>query len=231
MNTKQRHDFVKEALMALSVRQLRKDPEVWQDATIDIYVEKKPALFWLVDQAHEAKSNHDMLRRTHVLRVLEWVLTHGAEVDVSHKSMTPLMEAACFADAAVARRLLQAGANVHLRSAMGNTPLHWATFKNSPLLAKIFLEQGADINQKNGNSQTPLHAACEKLHEDMIFFLHQKGARWDIEDASRLTPLQILDNKNKELGNEWRKKPERDHLSSHTSFIENTLLVPPTRRL
>ena len=59
-------------------------------------------------------------------------------------------------DAAVVRRLLTAGANLHARDAQGRTALLAATAHNHVESAKLLIEAGADVNAQDNKLDSPL---------------------------------------------------------------------------
>ena len=63
---------------------------------------------------------------------------------------------------AIARLLLEAGADVNLRNDHGSTPLHSvaAMPPAGNAVASALLERGADVNARNDFGHTPLHAAA-----------------------------------------------------------------------
>ncbi|PTB76438.1 ankyrin [Trichoderma longibrachiatum ATCC 18648] len=78
--------------------------------------------------------------------------------------------------------LLDAGADIHVRNANGQTPLHMALQanddnENGPFnwdAAKILIERGADVNAVNGKGQSCLAYAQHNV--DMVYFLIKHGA-------------------------------------------------------
>lgn len=72
----------------------------------------------------------------------------------------------------------------------GNTPLHWASFKNSVDCVSILLSHQADPNIKAYPSGwTPLHDAAYSDSAESISLLIEAGARVDSQAHSGATPL------------------------------------------
>ena len=72
---------------------------------------------------------------------------------------TPLHCAAWKGHAAVAKVLLDAGANANAKSRnelYGDTPLHAAAHGNQAAVVKLLIEHGAKLSAKNPNGRTPL---------------------------------------------------------------------------
>jgi ankyrin repeat protein len=63
---------------------------------------------------------------------------------------------------AVARLLIEKGADVNARSPYGNTPLHWAVLYKRPELVEYLLANKADVNVANKDGKTPLAFAKEQ---------------------------------------------------------------------
>lgn len=85
----------------------------------------------------------------------------------------------------VLERLLEAGAGVNVKDAVGNSPLHycfypvWTVGNPTPLtMAGMLLQRGADINAVNRFGVTPLIQCLydTDIHPDMIEFLLENGA-------------------------------------------------------
>lgn len=77
--------------------------------------------------------------------------------------------------------LLDAGADIHMRNAKGQTPLHMALQGDGNYpgpfhcdAAKILIERGADVNAVDGQGQSCL--ACAQHDVDMVNFLVKHGA-------------------------------------------------------
>lgn len=78
--------------------------------------------------------------------------------------------------------LLDAGARVDERDAVGNSGLSWAASLGADHLVTRLLKAGADINQANQEGQTPLIRASRNGHRYAIEALLKAGADADITD-------------------------------------------------
>ncbi|GLI59464.1 hypothetical protein VaNZ11_001347 [Volvox africanus] len=83
----------------------------------------------------------------------------------------------------ILRRLIEAGARVNARDAMGYTALHHATSCSLALdLAEILIEAGADVNVQDRFGVTPLIGAVMVAEPRSVRLLLKHGARTDIKD-------------------------------------------------
>uniref|UniRef100_A0A7S3L002 Uncharacterized protein n=1 Tax=Amphora coffeiformis TaxID=265554 RepID=A0A7S3L002_9STRA len=72
----------------------------------------------------------------------------------------------------------------------GNTPLHWAAFKNETACVSLLLSYGADPNARaNPSGWTPLHDAAYSNSVESIGLLIRAGAHVDARANSGATPL------------------------------------------
>lgn len=134
--------------------------------------------------------------RHHLLEItgsLEWVDFTG---------QTPFLTAALAGDLTVMNLLLEHGADPHIPTYEGTTPLmaaagvNWVvaqTWTESPeqLLAavKLCAELGMDVNHANSMGLTALHGAANRGSDDIIRFLVAEGADLTATDNENRTPL------------------------------------------
>lgn len=134
--------------------------------------------------------------RHHLLEItgsLEWVDFTG---------QTPFLSAALAGDVTVMRMLLDAGADPHIDTFEGTSPLmaaagvNWVvaqTFTESPeqLLAAVQLchTLGMDVNQRNSMGITALMGAANRGSDDIIRFLVDQGADLTVRDNEGRTAL------------------------------------------
>jgi ankyrin repeat protein len=72
----------------------------------------------------------------------------------------------------------------------GNTPLHWAAFKNETECVRLLLQYNADPNARaHPSGWTPLHDAAYSNSSQCIELLVSKGAHVDARANSGATPL------------------------------------------
>lgn len=72
----------------------------------------------------------------------------------------------------------------------GNTPLHWAAFKNETECVRLLLRYNADPNARaHPSGWTPLHDAAYSNSSECIELLVSKGAHVDARANSGATPL------------------------------------------
>jgi ankyrin repeat protein len=100
------------------------------------------------------------------------LLDAGAKIDLRtdarYHRQTALHYAAFYGNSAVARVLLESGADVATTDAHGRTPLHLAavgeyddTASRRLQVAQLLLQYGADVNAKDLNGKTPLDTAID----------------------------------------------------------------------
>jgi ankyrin repeat protein len=134
--------------------------------------------------------------REHLLSItgtLEWVDFTG---------QTPFLAAALAGDVTVMRLLLEYGADPHLPTFGGTTPLmaaagvNWVVSQTytegaDALLAavKLCVELGMDVNAVNSMGIAAIHGAANRGSDDIIEFLAGAGARLDLADNEGRTPL------------------------------------------
>ncbi len=108
---------------------------------------------------------------------VEQLLEEGADIDVLHKSKTPLIAAIRKGHIAVANKLMDAGANINFGIGVNAaTPLITASQHNHPELVRRFLELGADPNGQNVNKHQPIFFAAQDGHVEVVKLLLAAGA-------------------------------------------------------
>lgn len=133
----------------------------------------------------------------------KWLYALNDVTWVDMTGQTPFLRAALSGDVEVMRLLLEHGADPHLTTYGGTTPLmaaagvNWTvaqtyTVSDAASLeaARLCLELGADVNAANTMGLTALLGASNRGFNDMIRLLAANGARLDVEDAVGRTALR-----------------------------------------
>jgi ankyrin repeat protein len=111
----------------------------------------------------------------------------------SADGFTPLHLAAYFGQDAMARILLDRGANPDAvsRNPMALRPLHSASVSPAPAIVTMLLEYGAQVNAKQHGGWTPLHAAAFNGDLPMAKNLIAHGADPQAASDDGKTPLAV----------------------------------------
>jgi ankyrin repeat protein len=100
-----------------------------------------------------------------------------------------------------AKKLIQEGANIHLRDEDGLTPLCWAVQERLTEIVNLLLDHNAQTDTKSNNGSTPLHRATVVMNEadrtpegiqtrqEIIHSLLNQGADINARDGFGCTPL------------------------------------------
>ncbi len=100
--------------------------------------------------------------------------TRGIEIDKPNRNQeTALMLVAMHGDEALARQLIQRGAQVNRP---GWTPLHYATTGGHLGMVKLLIEEHAFIDAQSPNQTTPLMMAARMRHPSVVRLLIEEGA-------------------------------------------------------
>ncbi len=102
-------------------------------------------------------------------------LQYGASAD--GVSGAPLRYACEYGHTAIARLLLDAGANARATVENGTPLLHMACAEGRTAIARLLLDAGADINARDRGYRQPLHLACQFGHTDVARLLLDAGAK------------------------------------------------------
>jgi hypothetical protein len=104
---------------------------------------------------------------------------------------SPLAKAAIQGDLAEIKALLEAGADINSRDALGRTPLHMAAFYGRLKTTELLIASGADINVKDRVEMTPLHAAVLSGGRQEVELLLLKKAQINAKSDAGQTPLHL----------------------------------------
>ena len=85
--------------------------------------------------------------------------------------------------------LLSHDCDPDVTDASGDTPLHWAAFKNNTHCVASLLQHGAQVNATDFNNNTPLSGASMKGNLEAIKLLLEYNARVDLVNYDGLSPL------------------------------------------
>lgn len=91
-------------------------------------------------------------------------------------------------NAELARALLDLGADINVRNARGDTPLHMA---RDAAVASVLMQRKADVHAVDESGWTPLHAAAFRGAADVIRALVDGGADANARDPYGNAPLHL----------------------------------------
>jgi ankyrin repeat protein len=128
--------------------------------------------------------------------------TTGSLEWVDFTGQTPFLTAALAGDVTVMKLLLQQGADPHINTYQGTSPLmaaagvNWVvaqTWTEGPAqlleAVKLCYSLGMDVNQANSMGITALHGAANRGSDDIIRFLVEKGANLTAQDNEHRSAL------------------------------------------
>ena len=118
------------------------------------------------------------------MEIVQILVEAGADVNMG--SWPPLGEAVDKNDVAIAKYLIDHGANV-------NAPRDWTPLVQAPYVSnnvemvELLIANGADVN---AGEWSPLHGAVDERRRDIVELLIKKGADVNAKDGSGSTPLR-----------------------------------------
>ncbi|KAF8540115.1 hypothetical protein BDD12DRAFT_777518, partial [Trichophaea hybrida] len=104
-------------------------------------------------------------------KVVEAVLTTGADKDACLNDKTPLIVSAESGDEATARVLLDQEARIEVRDKNRLTALHFAAAKGHNQMIELLFHRGADKEATDGEGRTALHHAASNGHNTTVQML------------------------------------------------------------
>lgn len=156
------------------------------------------------------------------------LLEAGMSPDVREPvdEQTALMWATAEGHLAIARQLLEAGANPNLQARVselkkrknadfpsgGFAALHWAARDGNSELINLLLEKGADINVRNGDGSTPMMLAIVNDRFDIAAELLRRGA--DPDDGSLYYVTEMRD-----ATTDWRARDGTVFRADHPNTL------------
>jgi ankyrin repeat protein len=124
------------------------------------------------------------------LRVANYLLDHGAEINGRPGGKPPIIIAAVSDQKTMVELLLNRGADVDAReNGSGDTALITAIRSGYLSVVQVLLAHHADVNAKSPSDITPLHLAAQKGYADIAGLLITNGADVNAADNNGYTPL------------------------------------------
>lgn len=153
------------------------------------FVDKRRLWVWgYVSAPVRPAERKDSLMKNMLGRILVGILFLTG---TAYGGTVPLHEAARKGDTAEVKRLLEAGADVQIRDADGETALHEAASYGRLDAVTVLLHAGAVVNAKDDNGYTPLHRAAENGHIEIVTRLLQAGAAIEATNKWKQPPLYV----------------------------------------
>ncbi|KAM6508512.1 hypothetical protein FALCPG4_018352 [Fusarium falciforme] len=111
-------------------------------------------------------------------------LSRAVETEHNIGDQTTLLRAAMNGHEAMARLLVEKGANIKAKNYYGNTPLSFAAGSGHESVARLLFEKGANLRAKNKDGDTPRRCAERNGHKAVARLLGEGGAKKDCGTAS-----------------------------------------------
>lgn len=126
--------------------------------------------------------------RKNDVKLVAALIEEGANINAAlHMGHTPLGIATTHGAVETMKLLLQAGAKVNRRNAVGMTALYLTA---KPEVAQVLVEAGADLNADCNSFGSPLHYFVSVRNLPMIRFLVGAGADLTTRDRAGRTPYE-----------------------------------------
>lgn len=126
---------------------------------------------------------------------IDLLLAAGADLEARDSNgMTAFFDAAMEKLGSTLRYLALKGADINTQDNLGRTPVHEAVYHDCLELLENLFSLGCNPNIQDNDGNTPLHLAI--LNErsfKVVKFLHDSGARMDIQNNAGITVLDIIE--------------------------------------
>jgi len=126
-------------------------------------------------------------------------LEHGVDVNIRTTNEWTLLHSAAFRGwLAIARLLIDRGANADTENDEGETPLNlvsrgrYGAEEDGVSITRLLLERGVDVNARDKNKTTPLHSAVFRGRLEVAKVLLNHGANTSAENDEGETPLHLV---------------------------------------
>lgn len=125
------------------------------------------------------------------VKVIEWLIDGGADINSITKSGTALMWAARGGKIENVKYLLERGPKdfVNRKGESGWTPLHFAAGFGSVEITDLLIKKGADVNAQEESGYGPIHWAAKNNYPDCIKLLIENGADKNLKNKHGWTAL------------------------------------------
>ena len=124
-------------------------------------------------------------------KVVELLLDHGANPNISFTFGSPIHAAARANNAVIVELLLENGANPDLKAGdFDQSPIHEAAARAAFEAAKLLIAYGADVNFRNSKGRPAVHAAAMSGNQEMVEFLRKNGAAPNLPEPITLDELE-----------------------------------------
>ncbi len=123
------------------------------------------SVVWFLNQTNESDPLHyvcdcvfnGFIDDTRACELAALLLEHGALIEGTQGRESPLIAAASLGAEAVAKHLIDAGADLEARAVFGAGPLHWAAGMGLPATVELLIQRGAELEARSTEfNATPL---------------------------------------------------------------------------
>ena len=128
-----------------------------------------------------------------VERLLDAGADINAKTEFAIEALSPLQISVFYRHHAVARVLLQRGADHSVSRRFGSkTPTHDAAFHGDAVMVRLMLQHGANIESRDSTLQTPLHVAVHWNYVSVVAVLLEHGADMQKRTIFKATDASIM---------------------------------------
>jgi len=122
--------------------------------------------------------------------------------------------------------LLNTGADPNDPNERGDTPLHWAVWRNrSVKIVAMLLDHGADINMQRNDGRTAYALAILGGQKEMAAFLKSRGANTDLSPLDQFVEASANAQQQTPAQPTISSLPEYAHLIPHLAAVHNTAAI------